>query len=164
VHGRARQDSDAQLRARQNSDAQLRPQQSFDSIHSSSSSSRPSSSSSASVTGPSPPGQPPNDEITALSGVVIPALEAALHRRAYQLSQLQKSANTQSKTAPSPQDIMLKRQAHEQIRRLVSKVGRLMKDIDHWDSVAPVGMGDGVEGFLEGVLEEVLCRVEAEDA
>ena len=39
-----------------------------------------------------------------------------------------------------------------------------MKDIDHWDSVAPVGMGDGVEGFLEGVLEEVLCRVEAEDA
>jgi serine/threonine-protein kinase 24/25/MST4 len=27
-----------------------------------------------------------------------------------------------------------------------------------------VGMGDGVEGFLEGVLEEVLCRVEAEDA
>jgi serine/threonine-protein kinase 24/25/MST4 len=164
AHGRARQDSDAQLRARQNSDAQLRPQQSFDSIQSSSSSSRPSSSSSASVTGPSPPGQPPNDEITALSGVVIPALEAALHRRAYQLSQLQKSANTQSKSAPSPQDIMLKRQAHEQIRRLVSKVGRLMKDIDHWDSVAPVGMGDGVEGFLEGVLEEVLCRVEAEDA
>lgn len=167
---RARQDSDAQarsdaqLRARQNSDAQLRTQQSFDSMQSSSSSSRPSSSSSASVTGPSPPAQPQNDEITALSGVVIPALEAALHRRAYQLSQLQKSANTQSKTAPSPQDIMLKRQAHEQIRRLVSKVGRLMKDIDHWDKVAPVGMGDGVEGFLEGVLEEVLCRVEAEDA
>ncbi|KEQ60326.1 Pkinase-domain-containing protein [Aureobasidium melanogenum CBS 110374] len=124
----------------------------------------PSSSSSSSVAGPSLPAQPQNDEITALSGVVIPALEAALHRRAYQLSLLQKSANTQSKVAPSPQDIMLKRQAHEQIRRLVSKVGRLMKDIDHWDSVAPVGMGDGVEGFLEGVLEEVLCRVEAEDA
>lgn len=116
------------------------------------------------MAGPSLPAQPQNDEITALSGVVIPALEAALHRRAYQLSLLQKSANTQSKVPPSPQDIMLKRQAHEQIRRLVSKVGRLMKDIDHWDSVAPVGMGDGVEGFLEGVLEEVLCRVEAEDA
>ncbi|THY96858.1 Pkinase-domain-containing protein [Aureobasidium pullulans] len=164
VQGRLRQDSDAQLRARQGSDAQLRTQQSFDSMQSSSSSSRPSSSSSASMTGPSPPAQPQNDEITALSGVVIPALEAALHRRAYQLSLLQKSANTQSKSAPSPQDIMLKRQAHEQIRRLVSKVGRLMKDIDHWDSVAPVGMGEGVEGFLEGVLEEVLCRVEAEDA
>ncbi|KAG9556552.1 Pkinase-domain-containing protein, partial [Aureobasidium melanogenum] len=170
AHNRARQDSDvqaradAQLRSRQNSDAQLKTQQSFDSMQSSSSSSRPSSSSSSSVPGPSLPAQPQNDEITALSGVVIPALEAALHRRAYQLSLLQKSANTQSKVAPSPQDIMLKRQAHEQIRRLVSKVGRLMKDIDHWDSVAPVGMGDGVEGFLEGVLEEVLCRVEAEDA
>ncbi|KAG9835984.1 Pkinase-domain-containing protein, partial [Aureobasidium melanogenum] len=170
AHSRARQDSDvqarsdAQLRSRQGSDAQLKTQQSFDSMQSSSSSSRPSSSSSSSVPGPSLPAQPQNDEITALSGVVIPALEAALHRRAYQLSLLQKSANAQSKVAPSPQDIMLKRQAHEQIRRLVSKVGRLMKDIDHWDSVAPVGMGDGVEGFLEGVLEEVLCRVEAEDA
>ncbi|KAI4727857.1 Pkinase-domain-containing protein [Aureobasidium sp. EXF-10728] len=171
VQIRARQDSDAQARsdaqtrARQGSDAQLKTQQSFDSMQSSSSSSRPSSSSSSSMTGPSSLAPPPqNDEITALSGVVIPALEAALHRRAYQLSQLQKSASTQSKPAPSPQDILLKRQAHEQIRRLVSKVGRLMKDIDHWDSVAPVGMGDGVEGFLEGVLEEVLCRVEAEDA
>ncbi|KAG9684198.1 Pkinase-domain-containing protein, partial [Aureobasidium melanogenum] len=170
AHNRARQNSDvqarsdAQLRTRQGSDAQLKTQQSFDSMQSSSSSSRPSSSSSSSVAGPSLPAQPQNDEITALSGVVIPALEAALHRRAYQLSLLQKSANTQSKVAPSPQDIMLKRQAHEQIRRLVSKVDRLMKDIDHWDSVAPVGMGDGVEGFLEGVLEEVLCRVEAEDA
>ncbi|CAD0081537.1 unnamed protein product [Aureobasidium vineae] len=163
--GRLRQDSDVQIRARQGPDAQLKTQQSFDSMQSSSSSSRPSSSSSSSMTGPSSLAPPPqNDEITALSGVVIPALEAALHRRAYQLSQLQKSASTQSKPAPSPQDILLKRQAHEQIRRLVSKVGRLMKDIDHWDSVAPVGMGDGVEGFLEGVLEEVLCRVEAEDA
>ncbi|KAI5235621.1 Pkinase-domain-containing protein [Aureobasidium subglaciale] len=164
AQSRLRQNSDAQLRNRQGLDAQLKPQQSFDSMQSSSSSSRPSSSSSASMTGPSPPAQPQNDEITALSGVVIPALEAALHRRAYQLSLLQKSATTQSKSTPTPQDIMLKRQAHEQIRRLVSKVGRLMKDIDHWDRVAPVGMGEGVEGFLEGVLEEILCRVEAEDA
>jgi len=46
----------------------------------------------------------------------------------------------------------------------MAKVSRLFREIDHWDSVAPVGMGDGVEGMLEGFLEEVLCRVEAEDA
>lgn len=58
---------------------------------------------------------------------------------------------------------MFKRQAHEQIRRLVHKAGKIFADIDHWDTVANVGMGDGVAGFLEGVLEEVLCRVEPED-
>lgn len=160
---RSRQGSDADTRSRQGSDAQLRSRRSFESMQSSSSSSRPSSSSS--MTAPPLMTQSQNEsEITALSGVVIPALEAALHRRAYQLSLLQKSTNAQTKGAPSPQEMMQKRQAHEQIRRLVSKVGRLMRDIDHWDGVGPVGMGDGVEGFLEGVLEEILCRVEAEDA
>ena len=43
------------------------------------------------------------------------------------------------------------------------KVVRLFKEIDALDAAAPVGMGDGVEGVLEGFLEEVLCRVEAED-
>lgn len=106
-------------------------------------------------------------EITALSGVVLPALDAALHRRTYQLSLLSKATQaggSNSAPASSAQDVVLKRQAHEQIKRLIGKVSRLMRDIDHWDNVAPVGMGEGVEGFLEGFLEEVLCRVEAEDA
>ena len=111
--------------------------------------------------------------VTALSSVVLPALEAALHRRSYQLSLEQKKLSTSqaSRNAvngasgeKAEQDMVLKRQTHEQIRKCVSKVSRLFKEIDHWDSVAPVGMGDGVEGLLEGFLEEVLCRVEAEDA
>ena len=59
--------------------------------------------------------------------------------------------------------MLLKRQTHEQIRKCMIKVSRLFREIDHWDGVAPVGMGEGVEGLLEGFLEEVLCRVEAED-
>ena len=107
---------------------------------------------------------------TALSSVILPALEAALHRRSYQLSLEQKKSNASQASrnatnGPSrEQDMLLKRQTHEQIRKCVSKVSRLFKEIDHWDGVAPVGMGDGVEGLLEGFLEEVLCRVEAEDA
>lgn len=58
---------------------------------------------------------------------------------------------------------MVKRQTHDQIRKCVGKVAKLFAEIDQWDAAAPVGMGDGVEGLLEGVLEEVLCRVEAED-
>ena len=121
--------------------------------------------------------------ITALNSVVIPALEAALHRRSYQLALLQKQHSTSSRSNNNTtlangasssssdeskmtiaQDLQLKRQTHEQIRKCMTKVSRLFKEIDHWDNVAPVGMGDGVEGLLEGFLEEILCRVEAEDA
>ncbi|KAG8623371.1 hypothetical protein KVT40_008347 [Elsinoe batatas] len=113
-------------------------------------------------------------EITALSGVVIPALEAALHRRSYQLSLLTKRQAAQQRLLaerkPLPDEeityesMALKRQAHEQVRKLVGKTCRLFREIDQWDKVGgEVGVGDGVSGFLEGVLEEVLARVEAED-
>jgi serine/threonine-protein kinase 24/25/MST4 len=125
----------------------------------------------------SPPPQTPSPQqhdqpVTALNSVIIPALEAALHRRSYQLSLLQKQRNSQASRSSSvssassaiSQDLLVKRQAHEQIRKCMSKVAKLFVEIDRWDSEAPVGMGDGVESLLEGVLEEVLCRVEAEDA
>lgn len=121
--------------------------------------------------------------ITALNSVIIPALEAALHRRSYQLSLLQKQYNMSQSNRSSVNaaasatttaavegraaisaDVALKRQAHDQIRKCMGKVAKLFAEIDRWDSEAPVGMGDGVEGLLEGFLEEVLCRVEAEDA
>ena len=118
--------------------------------------------------------QPSSDQaVTALSSVVLPALEAAMHRRSYQLSLEQKKHNTSqtsrsaSESANGPnteQDMQLKRQTHDQIRKCMTKVSRLFKEIDHWDGVARVSMGDGVEGLLEGFLEEILCRVEAEDA
>lgn len=151
----------------QSSHGQSRPPSAQSSSSTSSSSHSPSI-----LSTPQPPTEGPHHpeaEITALSGVVLPALDAAMQRRSHQLALLQRSAQSQPQSQSSqsqrvnPQDLMMKRQAHEQIRRLVGKVGKIMREIDHWDSVAPTGMGDGVEGFLEGVLEEVLCRVEAED-
>ncbi|KAK5681545.1 Serine/threonine-protein kinase PAK 6 [Elasticomyces elasticus] len=120
---------------------------------------------------------PPSDQAqTALNSVIIPALEAVLHRRSYQLSLLQKqlsasqasrtsngSTNETAQQSAVSQDMLLKRQTHDQIRKCMSKVAKLFREIDHWDGVAPVGMGEGVEGMLEGFLEEVLCRVEPED-
>ncbi|GAB7359289.1 hypothetical protein MBLNU230_g5942t1 [Neophaeotheca triangularis] len=142
-------------------------------------SSRPSSQASSYSSAPQQQQQPPSTslppvqdspQITALSSVVLPALEAALHRRSYQLSLLQKqqAQQQQQRTAADGslaqnQDLLLKRQTHDQIRKCMQKVSKLFREMDYWDSVAPVGMGDGVEGLLEGYLEEVLCRVEAED-
>ncbi|KAF2769319.1 Pkinase-domain-containing protein [Teratosphaeria nubilosa] len=139
---------------------------------------RPSSSSHTPPSLTQPEAEPP---VTALTSVIVPALEAALHRRSYQLSQLQKQFNSSQSSRSSSQtpsasvttadgkvlaekDLVLRRQGHEQIRKLMGKVGRLFEEIDRWDYEAPVGMGDGVESLLEGFLEEVLCRVEAEDA
>ncbi|KAK5113878.1 hypothetical protein LTR85_010411 [Meristemomyces frigidus] len=118
------------------------------------------------------PEAPQEQPVTALTSVVIPALEAALHRRSYQLSLLQKKhsssqasrASAGANSTLSSEDLLLKRQTHDQIRKCMGKVAKLFSEMDHWDSVAPVGMGDGVDGLLEGFLEEVLCRVEAEDA
>jgi serine/threonine-protein kinase 24/25/MST4 len=87
-----------------------------------------------------------------------------LEQKKYNASQASRNATNGASGNKEEQEMLLKRQTHEQIRKCVSKVSRLFKEIDHWDGVAPVGMGDGVEGLLEGFLEEILCRVEAEDA
>ncbi|KAK8243854.1 STE/STE20/YSK protein kinase [Phyllosticta capitalensis] len=106
-------------------------------------------------------------EITALSGVVIPALEAALHRRTYNYNTLQKRESAKGSAAGTPASSNNSSSSsidvHEHIRRLVGKAARIFAEIDAWDARAPVGMGEDVQGFLEGFLEEVLVRVEAED-
>ena len=109
-------------------------------------------------------------QVTALTSVVIPALESALHRRSYQLSLLTKQHNASLSTfsptaaAQADRELAERRAQHDLIKKYMAKACKLFKDIDYLDSVAPIGMGDGVEGLLEGFLEEVLCRVEAEDA
>lgn len=55
-------------------------------------------------------------------------------------------------------------QSQDSIRRLVGKASRLFEEIERWDNWAPVGMGDDVGNFLEGLLEEVLNRVEEVEA
>jgi len=94
-------------------------------------------------------------EVTALGGVILPALEAALTRRTYHLQQqsMRKGVKNQEKH----------QHAHDKLKRLVYKAAQVFKDIEEWDKAAPVGMGSEVSGFLEGFLEEVLVRVEAEE-
>jgi serine/threonine-protein kinase 24/25/MST4 len=53
--------------------------------------------------------------------------------------------------------------AHEKVRKLVYKLAHVCKEIDHFDKSEPVGMGREVGTFLEGLLEEILVRVEPLD-
>nr|OQO15951.1 hypothetical protein B0A51_17239 [Rachicladosporium sp. CCFEE 5018] len=120
---------------------------------------QPHSSPLPSLLQPTSPAQP-----TALSAVLLPALDAALHRRTYQLSLLEKRQQLPpSQQPPSSLQLAELKQQHELLRKQVQKISKLLREVDAIDESAKVGMGDGVEGFLEGVLEEVLCRVEAED-
>ncbi|KAI9880648.1 MAG: putative protein serine/threonine kinase [Pleopsidium flavum] len=100
-------------------------------------------------------------ELTALSGVVVPALEAALQRRTYNLNALTRGNKP---SGPAAQELQQRRlHAHEKLKKLVIKAAGVFSEIERWDNDAPVGMGGEVNAFLEGFLEEVLVRVEAED-
>lgn len=118
-----------------------------------------------------------SQEITALSGVILPALESALQRRSHNLHALNRNRSSQSgasiasrpksssgQSSPSAFDAMARRQyAHDKLKRLVIKAASVFREIERWDEEAPVGMGPEVDSFLEGFLEEVLVRVEPVD-
>ncbi|EPE29249.1 Protein kinase-like (PK-like) [Glarea lozoyensis ATCC 20868] len=108
------------------------------------------------TTMPSPSPNGPVDELDALNGVIFPALEEALKRRQIQLQQ------TFNHTGTTPKQ-QRAQAAQEKIRKLVYKLAHVCKEIDHWDKQEPVGMANGVEVFLEGLLEEILVRVEPLD-
>lgn len=104
----------------------------------------------------------PHAELTALNSVIVPALEAALQRRTYSITLVTRDAK--ALTTVAAQELAQKRQyAHEKLKRLVIKAAGVFSEIEKWDNEAPVGMGGDVSAFLEGFLEEMLVRVEAED-
>ncbi|KAL9612882.1 MAG: hypothetical protein Q9167_002566 [Letrouitia subvulpina] len=106
----------------------------------------------------------PRSAITALNGVIVPALEAALQRRTYSLNAALSRLNQASASGSNINEPVGKHQyAHEKLRKLVVKAAGVFSEIEKWDEEAPVGMGGDVNAFLEGFLEEILVRVEPED-
>jgi serine/threonine-protein kinase 24/25/MST4 len=101
------------------------------------------------------------EELTALTSVLVPALEAAMHRRTYMLKELART----SKLSPSAAAKIHQQrvQTHENVRKLAAKAAGVFQEIQKADEECPVGMGGGVVEFLEGFLEEILVRVEAAD-
>lgn len=105
---------------------------------------------------PSPAPTSPNGELDALNDVIFPALEEALKRRQFRLQQAFRGTGTTPKQQRA-------QAAHEKLRKLVYKLAHVCKEIDYWDKEEPVGMGKDVDVFLEGLLEEILVRVEPAD-
>ena len=125
---------------------------------------RKSTDSSSSTSSTVFPTMPPNGELTALNGVIVPALEAALQRRTYSLNAALSRASIKTENNAAADELARQRQfAHEKVKRLIIKAAGVFSEIEKWDNEAPVGMGGDVNAFLEGFLEEILVRVEAED-
>ncbi|KAK4214803.1 kinase-like domain-containing protein [Rhypophila decipiens] len=110
---------------------------------------------------PDPAPSNPNGDLDALNHVIFPALEEALKRRQFRLQQLFRTESG----VPLPITPRQQRAeaAQDKIRRLVYQLAHLCKDIDQLDKAEPVGMGKEVGTFLEGLLEEILVRVEPLD-
>ncbi|KAK2750134.1 putative protein serine/threonine kinase [Myotisia sp. PD_48] len=105
-----------------------------------------------------------HNNITALQGVILPALEAALHRRTYCLNAMCRGqTGSSAKQPPSSERLQRQVYAHEKLKRLVVKAAGIFKEIEKWDQEAPVSMGGDISAYLEGFLEEVLVRVEPEE-
>lgn len=109
---------------------------------------------------PSPAPANPNGELDALNDVIFPALEEALKRRQIRLQQVFRPSQNIAAMTLQQQRAEL---AHEKLRKLVYKLAHVCKEIDHYDKAEPVGMGRDVGSFLEGLLEEILVRVEPLD-
>lgn len=99
----------------------------------------------------------PNAELTPLGGVIIPALDAALKRRALAVDAIVRNSKTNGNSTEVTQ------RAHEKITKLVLKVAGVLSEVEKWDNEGPVQMADGVNAFLEAFLEEILVRVEPEE-
>ncbi|OAA59968.1 serine/threonine-protein kinase 24 [Cordyceps fumosorosea ARSEF 2679] len=106
---------------------------------------------------PSPAPANPNGELDALNDVIFPALEEALKRREVRLQQIVALERLESVRQQRAEI------AHDKLRKLVYKLAHVCKEIDHIDKAEPVGMGRDVGNFLEGLLEEILVRVEPLD-
>ncbi|KAK4174503.1 putative serine/threonine-protein kinase [Triangularia setosa] len=111
---------------------------------------------------PSPAPANPNGDLDALNDVIFPALEEALKRRQISLQQLYRPEPGKPFPPVTPSQQRAEA-AHEKIRKLVYKLAHVCKEIDHFDKTEPVGMGKEVPTFLEGLLEEILVRVEPLD-
>lgn len=115
-----------------------------------------------SIAMPSLPQGQPSVGMTAIKDVILPALQASLDRRNYNLERAVKHSNSMNASNGS-EEAKKKQYYHEKLRKQVIKAAGILNEIDKIDRQSPVGMGDGVPSFLEGFLEEILVRVDMED-
>lgn len=104
----------------------------------------------------------PKAEVTALTGVIVPAFHSALNRRAHAVSE--ELLNPQARGTQTAFEVAQRKQrVQDKVRKLAYKAAGILNELERWDREEPASMGGGVGSFLEGFLEEMLVRVDADD-
>lgn len=110
---------------------------------------------------PNPPKTPTeNERATAYGSVIVPALRAAMNRRARHLARLD-PARSQTKATPEEEkqwDRNVK--IHRGMEHVTDEIAQSLANLHRWDMEAPVQMGGGVDAVLDAFLEEVLVRLQ----
>ena len=116
-----------------------------------------------------------SNEATPLNSVLVPALQASLNRRTYSFNEyVQNQSRIRDKMQRNPSSksdnldpVNEVKPLHEKMIKQATILAGVLAEIDRLDQEitagGKVGMGGGVNLFLEGFLEEVLVRVEPED-
>ena len=107
------------------------------------------------------------NEITPLNAVLVPALKAAIRRRAQRVEAIRYNNNNNAIREQNPNVTSLYHDAkysHEMMEKLTTDAIALFTRMERWDNKVPVGMSHNGGGtFLEGLLEEILIRIEPAD-
>lgn len=111
---------------------------------------------------PNPKSPIENDRTTAYGGVIVPALQAAMNRRAHSLSRMDpaKTSRNEPPTQEETQQWERSIQVHRNMYRLTEEISRNLANLHRWDMDDQVDMGGGVDAVLDAFLEEVLVRLQ----
>lgn len=105
----------------------------------------------------------PSNEVTALNAVLVPALRAAIRRRARRVDVLRLNASGNERNGDVMEMYHRAKYVQETMERFISEAVVLFTRLERWDNQSPVGMSSNVDSFLEGFLEEILVRIEPAD-
>ncbi|KAJ5092081.1 hypothetical protein NUU61_006951 [Penicillium alfredii] len=106
------------------------------------------------------------ERTTACGSVILPALRAAMNRRARHLARLEPGRNP-SRGRPTREDEMEWQRSvriHRGMEQITEELTKSFINLHRWDMENPMDMDGGVNAVLDAFLEEVLVRVQPSPA
>lgn len=104
-----------------------------------------------------------SEPISAFSHVLKPAFRAAVARRAQGVHMAQQHVDETLGTANpklSREHTKAMQEQQDKIAKTCHKIVKAMEEMEHIDSQHPMMVGEGTDGFLEAVIEEICRRVD----
>lgn len=84
-----------------------------------------------------------------------------MDRRGRHLARLEPGRTTGKQATPEEKEQWERNvRIHHGLRNVADDIARSFNNLHHWDTEAPVQMGNGIDAVLDAFLEEVLVRLQ----